>query len=438
MKPRRSKPVPAVLTGEEQLRSIAEASAFLSGLRLRWTATPDQVDHEKLLTAAVGHLVRLEYVDPLKCRHWINEVATVTGIPESVLIERVDKDTAFYNTTANAAAIPTEPQTAIELILQQRKFNPNITPPSLRTVYSLDEQVIATPGNLATITAMPKAGKTATIGGMIASVIAECSGGDFLGFSSSNPNSLALLHFDSEQSPDDHWHQVARALKRAGLQKPPPWLYSYCLTGLGYAQAWECVCEATRRASNQHPGIHSILIDGAADLVNDVNDPTESNDFVATLHGNAIQYDCPIISAIHFNPGGEKTRGHLGSQLERKAETNLRLDKPHEVTTIWSNKQRRAPIPKATGPCFLWSDEAGMHITCETGNDRREAAKEERMRVEVQKVFRDSKAMRYSDLKSTVMSRLSVSDRTAEKKIAVYRQKKLVTDGATGLLIFKG
>jgi len=33
---------------------------------------------------------------------------------------------------------------------------------------------------------------------------------------------------------------------------------------------------------------------------------------------------------------------------------------------------------------------------------------------------------------------LSVSDRTAEKKIAVYRQKKLVTDGATGLLIFKG
>jgi hypothetical protein len=34
-----------------------------------------------------------------------------------------------------------------------------------------------------------------------------------------------------------------------------------------------------------------------------------------------------IVGVIHFNPGGEKTRGHLGSQLERKAETNLRLDK---------------------------------------------------------------------------------------------------------------
>jgi hypothetical protein len=323
-------------------------------------------------------------------------------------------------------------------LLKQRRFNPGIQPPPLRPIYNLGGQVIATPGNLVTVTSAVKTGKTAVIGAMSASVMAAGTDADCLGFSSSNPKSYGLIHFDSEQSPDDHWHQVDRALKRAKLHEPPSWLYSYCLTGLGHLRGWECVQEATRIAVEQHGGIHSILIDGVADLVADVNDPAECNDFVAILHDMAIQRDCPIIGVIHFNPGGEKTRGHLGSQLERKAETNLRLDKTDEVTCIWSDKQRRAPIPKGTGPCFRWSDESRMHVSCETGSDRREAADVERMRDELEEVFSERKAMRYSELKSTVISRLTVSARTAERKIARYRKKKLVTRRAANLFVFKG
>lgn len=331
----------------------------------------------------------------------------------------------------------TEPQADIAELLKQRRFNPSIQPPSLRPIYSLSGQPIATPGNLCTITSAVKTGKSAVVGAMAASAMQATEKVDCLGFTSTNSKSHALLHFDSEQSPDDHWHQISRTMKRAGLREPPPWFYSYCLTGLGCARSWEAILEAVRQAAETHGGIHSLLIDGFADLVKDVNDAAESNAFVAELHDTAIQRDCPIIGVIHFNPGGEKVRGHLGSQLERKAETNLRLDKTDEMTCIWSDKQRRAPIPKGTGPCFQWSDEAGMHVSVATSQERRESAAVERMRDELVEVFSEAKAMRYAELKSTVISRLTVSDRTAERKIAGYRHAKLISRGAANLFVFK-
>jgi hypothetical protein len=75
---------------------------------------------------------------------------------------------------------------------------------------------------------------------------------------------------------------------------------------------------------------------------------------------------CPIDGVIHFNPGTEKVRGHLGSQMERKAETNLTLEKSSdEVTRIYSLKNRRAGIPKWGGPCFKYDPERQMHVTCD-------------------------------------------------------------------------
>jgi hypothetical protein len=108
-----------------------------------------------------------------------------------------------------------------------------------------------------------------------------------------------------------------------------------------------------------------VLVDGVADLVVDVNDAGESNTYTAHLHQTAIEHDCAVVCVIHTNPSSEKTRGHLGSQLERKSETNLRLEKSGEITVVFSDKNRRAPIQKENGPRFVWSDEAGMHVSTE-------------------------------------------------------------------------
>lgn len=252
-------------------------------------------------------------------------------------------------------------------LLSEREWNPAARPPEAMPIFKLKGITIGTPSNISTITAAVKSGKSAGIESMGAAAFAgeNC---DTLGFESSNPDGKALLHFDSEQSPEDHWHHVDRIIRRAHSDHKPHWLKSWCLTGLTFKQCQECVWEAMRISREEFPGILAVLIDGYCDLVSDVNDSAESNDFVARLHGLAIQYTCHISGVIHLNPGTEKSRGHLGSQLERKAETNLQMEKhkEDESSLIFSTKNRRAGIPRNLGIAFKWDDDLKMHLSCES------------------------------------------------------------------------
>lgn len=322
-------------------------------------------------------------------------------------------------------------------LLQQRRFNHSVVPPPIQAVYMLKESIVGTPGNLSAITAHIKSGKTAVVSAMIAAPMAASKLADCLWFSSSNPDGRALVHFDSEQAPGDHWNLMSRTLRRARLSEAPPWLYSYCLTGLGSKRAWECIKDGAKAAADARGGLLSLLIDGVADTVTDVNDAAECNARVEELHGMAISYACPIIGVIHFNPGGEKVRGHLGSQLERKAETNLRLDKESGsgVTTIWSERQRGAPIPKGTGPCFQWSDEAGMHVSVESPGAAAANEERETLGVLADEMFGKRPSLKYTEIVAflTAKSGLAVSPRTADRKIKALSNLGIIRKSFGGL-----
>ena len=73
-----------------------------------------------------------------------------------------------------------------------------------------------------------------------------------------------------------------------------------------------------------------------------------------------------IICVIHINPGSDigKTRGHFGSQLARKAESNLRLVKDkNEVVTAYTESSRHAFISEKDGPRYEWEPLVGMHVS---------------------------------------------------------------------------
>lgn len=330
------------------------------------------------------------------------------------------------------AAKDSEPPKSFAEVIEDRRFNPNIQPPAIRPVFSLQGKPTSTPGNLTTLNAQAKAGKSAVIGAAMASIFA-LDDADTLGFESGNPEGRAVLHFDTEQSREDHWHLVARTIRRAGANSLPLWMRSYCLTGFNAGQVQEAVWLKVREAAQQFGGVHSIFIDGVADLVSDVNDAEETNSFVARLHALAIEYDCPILGVIHFNPGTEKTRGHLGSQLERKSETNLRIDKEGDVSSIWSEKQRRAPILKGTGPRFKWSDEAGMHVSIESGADARMEAKRAEAICLRDDVLNGRSSMRWTELLKEVQNTSGKSATTAKRILGEWVQLGVIEKSFAGL-----
>lgn len=235
-------------------------------------------------------------------------------------------------------------------------------------IYTAANTTICTPGNLTCFYSQAKAGKTAIVGAMIGAAAAlPGSVYDTLGFTGSNTTGKAVLCFDTEQSTYDWRQMVKTALRRVNVDKRPKWLLPYHLTGKGSIQARKMVDTAVKKAKKDFGGIYAIFIDGIADLCLDVNDAAESNSLVASLHATAIENDCAIINILHMNAGSEneKGRGHLGSQLERKCESNITLEKKDDVSSYWGIRQRGKMIPKSGAPSFQWSEEKQMHVSCE-------------------------------------------------------------------------
>lgn len=302
--------------------------------------------------------------------------------------------------------------------LEHCLFDPARKPADASPIYYLGDVPLCTAGNLSTLLARPKAGKTAFLGGMIASVLkrdgVEC---DTFGIVSRNPLGKALLHFDTEQSPPDHWGVLATAMRRAKVTERPLWLRSYCLTGMNPVLVWQTVLKQIQLMRDVFNGIHSILIDGYAELVRDVNDSKETQEVVTELHRHAIKYACCIAGVLHYNPGSEKGRGHLGSQLERRAETNLNLSKTEALTEVWSDKQRKDPIPRGQGPCFAWNSEAEMHLSTPSHHKTKQAAKLKALQELAAQAFENADELRYGALCDTLISLSGKSLATAERKV---------------------
>ncbi len=251
--------------------------------------------------------------------------------------------------------------------IDSRAFDPKRQIPKPVPIYTLAGTTICTPGNITAIYSQAKTGKSSFIGAMMsASMTNPTAGRDTLGIVGPNYSNHAVLHFDTEQSPYDWQQLVKSSLRRVGSDKPPAWLMSYILTGMPAPQCRDFIEASLKRAKKIHGDIHSVIIDGVADLVVDPNDPAECFPLITRLHALAIEYNTALILVLHLNPGAEanaKGRGHLGSQLERKAESNLTMDKVGEVTRVWATKQRGKTISKNDAPAFTWSSDDQMHVS---------------------------------------------------------------------------
>lgn len=334
-------------------------------------------------------------------------------------IEVSDDPPAIEGIDPHGNAPTTENETdRIRRLLRAREFDPTKKPPPIRPVYTLGGVVICTPGNLCAITAQAKVGKSALVAALAAAaMIPEATEADTLTAQGFNAKGHGLLYFDTEQSPDDFWHAVDRARRRARREELPGWIKAYSVADLPAMVGRKAVAVAMADAAEAFGGVHSVIIDGIADLTIDVNDAAECNGMVAELHSLAIRYDCSIILVIHKNPGSDKVRGHLGSQIERKAETNLSLEKEDEVTVIWSSKQRRAPIEKKKGVRFRWDDSLKMHVTAE-GEVTQQTKKELELIDLAEAVFKDGMPKTWSQLVVALQDARSTPNKTPSEDTA--------------------
>jgi hypothetical protein len=369
-----------------------------------------------------------EYLPRLEAEHARDQIDTAIErarkisdpVKFSEAIARISELTERVKPQADKAA-------KIRAMLEVRRVKHDDPPPEPVPVFLLNGTRISTAGNLLVPSGQAKAGKTAVLSAIAAAAMGarwEC---DTLGFTAApNPEGKALVWIDTEQSPWDAWKVLHAACNRAGLSEPPPWVRMYCLTDLSPAERREALRVSLADAAQACGGIFAFIVDGCADLVFGVNDEREALELAGELHALAIQYAAPGICNLHENPGSEigKTRGHLGSQLERKAETNLKVKKNEaEESLVYAPKNRGPSIPEAGGTWFKWDGEAGMHTTFRKAPTR--PGKEESARLQAEGIFGRDSVLSTAEI-LTRSKAAGTNLKTAERRIAEWVERRAV------------
>lgn len=196
-----------------------------------------------------------------------------------------------------------------------------------RGIFS-DVTPIATYGNFTFIQAPPKSFKSYFVS-LMASVYLNSgnkwAGEDF----KSERHGKRLLHFDTEQGM---WH-CQRAFRRvADMADTQEGYETYALRTISYKDRLGFIEHKLFEDNEVEIGL--VIIDGIADLVSDVNDIVESNLAIQKLMEWSAKLKCHIVTVIHSNHNSDKPTGHLGSFAEKKAETQISLERNEDTNTV--------------------------------------------------------------------------------------------------------
>lgn len=187
----------------------------------------------------------------------------------------------------------------------------------------VDNSTIATLGNFSASTGKAKAKKTFNVSALVAASLAN---GTVLNYKACLPEGKRrILYVDTEQSRY-HCHNVlARILRLAGK---PADIDNENLDFIGLREYTPAIrMEVIDYALARNRGYGLVVIDGIRDLLLDINNASESVEVINKMMEWSSKYDLHIHCVLHQNKGDNNVRGHIGTEMNNKAETVLVISK---------------------------------------------------------------------------------------------------------------
>ena len=304
-------------------------------------------------------------------------------------------------------------------------------PAKAEEVISAGDVPLGTQGNILCITGGEGTGKSNYVAALIAgAVIKDNQAIDTLGVSvRPNPDNKAVLLYDTEQSEVQLFKNVSNLLKRAKLKEKPEELRAFSLTGMSRKERLQAIVQSMDKYHYEYEGIRLVVIDGIADLVLSANDEAESIRIVDELYRLAGIYKTCIVCVLHYVPNGLKLRGHLGSELQRKAAAimSIELDSEPSISVVKALKVRDGSPLDVPLMQFSWDKEMGMHIYIgEKPREEKEKRKEKELAVVAREIFISQKHLTYIDLCDRIQQSMDVKERTAKSYIKFMREKEII------------
>jgi hypothetical protein len=316
-------------------------------------------------------------------------------------------------------------------MLKSCEIDFNNPPEKAQEIISAGDVPLGTQGNILCITGGEGTGKSNYVAALVAgSIRPENSQVDTLGINVyPNTQNKAVLLYDTEQSEVQLFKNVSNLLKRAKRSEKPDEFKAFCLTGMSRKERLQAIVQSMDKFHYQYGGIRLVVIDGIADLVHSANDEVESLRVVDELYRLAGIYQTCIICVLHYVPNGLKLRGHLGSELQRKAAAilSIELDGDAAISVVKALKVREGSPLDVPLMLFSWDKEAGMHLyRGEKPREEKEKRKEKELLSVAREVFDQQTYITYIDLCEQIQQIMDVKERTAKSYIRFMREKEII------------
>ena len=260
---------------------------------------------------------------------------------------------------------------------------------------------IATFGNFSASTGKAKSKKTFNISAMVAAAVTNTT---VLNYRACLPEGKRkILYFDTEQSKY-HCHNVLeRIYKLSGLsvKKDDPRLLFWGLREYTPKLRIALIDYALRK----HQEVGLVIIDGLRDLMYDINNGKEATDVMTVLMAWTSVYDLHIHTVLHLNKNDNNPRGHIGTELENKAETVLIISKNLQNNSISEVRPMHMRDKEFSTFAFHIDDnklpvlDNGISVTVVKRREKSLVSLDNEVHQEIlSKVFKNNTPTRYSDL----------------------------------------
>ena len=324
------------------------------------------------------------------------------------------------------------------MMLQSCEIDYDNPPDASKSVVAVNGVPLGTQDNLFCITGGEGTGKSNYVAAILAGTLGteRLPAEKTLGLEiTPNPNGLAVLHYDTEQSEAQLHKNLGKTLQRASLKTVPEFYHSLYIASLSRKDRLKLIRESMDLFHHKHGGIHLVVIDGIADLIRSANDETESIAIVDELYRLAGIYNTCIICVLHFVPNGIKLRGHIGSELQRKAAGILSIEKDDnpEYSVVKALKVRDGSPLDVPMMLFGWDKAEDMHVyRGEKSKEDKEKRKTDELIAVVKEAFRNSFKLTYQELCEVLMREMEIKDRTAKKYIAYMKEQRILAQDTNG------
>jgi len=182
---------------------------------------------------------------------------------------------------------------------------------------------VGTKGNISLFKGSKKARKTFAISAVAAAVVGNT---EIIRFKSLLGRKGLVLYVDTEQGRYDCKNVLHRELKMTGLDVNDFSSHLVFLTLRPHAPSIrkEVIKYAIEKLNSK---LDLVIIDGIRDLMVDINDTSESTEIVTSLMAWSHDHNIHIINILHENKSNQNARGHIGSELDNKSESIIRIVK---------------------------------------------------------------------------------------------------------------